>query len=436
MNRRLLAAALLLIPTAVHAGGLKPLVDKAVDADLPDLCKLYQHLHAHPEIAFQEERTAARLADELKKLGFEVTTKVGDTGVVGVFKNGPGPTIMVRTDMDALPVTEKTGLPYASKERIRDREGRDVGVMHACGHDIHMTSWVGTARVLTQLKNKWSGTLVFIGQPAEEIGSGARRMLEDGLYKRFPRPDFVFGLHSAPNIPVGAIAYSEGLLMANVDTVEIIVKGKGGHGSAPHTAIDPIVLAAKIVLDLQTLRSREIDPQEGAVVTVGSIHGGTKPNIIPTEVKLEITVRSFNDAVRKQLLDGIDRIAKAAAISMRAPEPVVRVEESMFTPALYNDPDLAKKTAAVFKEAFGEKTVHITKPSMGGEDFSRYGKAGVPVFFWFLGTIDMPRFEASKKEGGTPLPSMHSDLYYPAYEPSIRHGVTSMSLAVLNALKK
>jgi hippurate hydrolase len=412
------------------------MIDKSIAAEIGDLEKLYLHLHANPEIAFQEEQTAARLAMELKTLGFEVTTKVGDTGIVGVFKNGPGPTVLVRTDMDALPITEATGVPYASKVRIRDKDGRDVGVMHACGHDIHMSCWVGAARVLMKNKGKWRGTLVFIGQPAEEIGSGARRMLEDGLYTRFPRPDYCFGLHANPQMPVGTISYAEGLSMANVDSVDITVRGKGGHGSSPHLTIDPIVLAARIVLDLQTLRSREIDPQEPAVVTVGSIHGGSKHNIIPPEVHMQITVRSFKDSVRKHILEGIPRIAKAAALSARAPEPIITLQESQFTPALYNDPELTKKTAAVFRANFGDASVVVMPPVMGGEDFSRYGKAGVPIFFWFLGTIDDARFAESRKPGALPLPSMHSDLFYPTYGPTIRHGATSMSLAVMNLLKK
>jgi amidohydrolase len=437
MPSRLALLALLLTVGPLHAQGdaIKAAIAKSIDAEIGDLEKLYVQLHSHPEIAFQEEQTSARLAQELKKLGFEVTTKVGDTGIVGVFKNGPGPTVLVRTDMDALPVTERTGVPYASKVRTRDKDGRDVGVMHACGHDIHMTCWVGAARALVQNKDRWKGTLVFIGQPAEEIGAGARRMLEDGLYTKFPRPDYCFGLHANPQTPVGMITYSEGLLMANVDTMDITVLGKGGHGSSPHLTIDPVVLAARIVIDLQTLRSREIDPQEAAVVTVGSIHGGSKHNIIPPDVHLQLTIRSFKDDVRKHILEGIQRIAKAAAMSARAPEPIIKLQESQFTPALYNDPDLAKKTAAVFRANFGDDNVRITAPIMGGEDFSRYGKAGVPIFFWFLGTIDQARFAESKKTG-VPLPSMHSDLYYPTYGPSIRHGSTAMSLAVMNVLKK
>lgn len=410
------------------------LIHDCLDTEVPSLSKLYTHLHTHPELAFAEEQTAARMAKELTQIGFEVTTKVGGHGVVGVFKNGAGPTIMVRTDMDALPITEKTGLSYASKVRSRDAEGKDVGVMHACGHDMHMTCWVGTARTLVALKNQWQGTLVFIGQPAEEVGGGARRMINDGLFKRFPRPDYCLGLHCAPNMPHGTIGYADGLLLANVDTVDITVRGVGGHGSAPHTTIDPIVIAARIVLDLQTLVSRERNPQDAAVVTVGSIHGGTKHNIIPSEVKLQLTVRSFKEDVRLALLEGIQRISKAAAMAAKAPEPIIRIEADDWCPALYNTPALAKKTAAVFREALGKDNIREIPPIMGGEDFSRYGRAGVPIFFYFLGTADPSKYEAAKK-GGPPLPGMHSELYFPVIEPSIRTGVTSMSVAVLNLLK-
>lgn len=415
-------------------GKIKADVEKTLAAEAASLETLYRELHAHPEIAFQEERTAARLANELKTLGFAVTTKVGDTGIVGVFKNGVGPTVMIRTDLDALPITEKTGLPFASKVRIRDKDGRDVGTMHACGHDIHMTCWVAAARTLVKLKDRWSGTLVFIGQPAEEIGAGARRMIEDGLFTRFPRPDYCLGLHCHSSMPSGTVGYSEGLLLANVDTVDVTVRGKGGHGSAPHTTVDPVVLAAKIVLELQTLVSRETNPQDPAVVTVGSIHGGTKHNIIPSEVHLQITVRSFRDEVRAHLLDGIKRIAKAAADGARAPEPIVRIEEKNFTPALYNHPELAKKSAKMLREQLGSDRVREIPAIMGGEDFSRYGLAGVPIFFWFVGTVEPKRFAESKAPNGPPLPSIHSDLYAPDAAPSIRTGATSMCLTALSLL--
>jgi hippurate hydrolase len=410
-------------------------VRKLVDAEYPSLEALYKHLHSHPELSLHEATTAARLAHELKELGFEVTQKVGGTGVVGVLRNGPGPTVLVRTDMDALPVIEQTGLPYASKVHVRDKNDLDVGVMHACGHDMHMTCWVGTARVLSKLKDRWRGTLVFIGQPAEEVGAGARMMLADGLFTKFPRPDYCLALHCDSLRPHGTVAYSEGLALANVDSVDVTVKGKGGHGAAPHTTIDPVVIAARIVLDLQTLVSRETNPTDPAVVTVGSIHGGAKHNVIPAEVKMQLTVRSTKDSVRKHLLDGIKRIAEAAAMAAGAPAPEVLVHPEEFTPALVNDPGLTRRTVAVFKEVLGPDKVQERPPVMGGEDFSRYGKEGVPIFLYFLGTVPPERVAEAAREG-KPLPSLHSDLYYPVPEPSIRTGVLTMSLAVLNLLGK
>jgi amidohydrolase len=423
-------------PERTDAPGLTEEVKKRIAAEYGSLETFYKGLHTHPELSLQEVRTAALLARELRQAGFEVTEKVGGNGVVGVLKNGTGPTVLVRTDMDALPVIERTGLSYASKVRTRNKEGREVGVMHACGHDMHMTIWTGVARVLTSLKGRWSGTLVFIAQPAEEIGTGARRMLADGLFKRFPKPDYALALHCSGNHAHGTVAYSEGLALANVDSVDIIVKGKGGHGSAPHTTIDPVVLAARIVLDLQTLVSREINPLDPVVVTVGSIHGGTKHNIIPNEVKMQLTVRTTKDHVRKHVLDGIVRIANAAAEGARAPKPEIRHIPGEFTPALYNEPKLTRKTVALFRDVLGEQNVQERPPIMGGEDFSRYGKEGVPIFLYFLGTIDPKRVEAAKRTGADPLPSLHSDVYFPVPEPSIRTGVLTMSLAVLNLVGK
>jgi amidohydrolase len=331
------------------ADWLKPTlaaVDAKLDAEVADLLALYKHLHANPELSLQEMKSAARMAEELRKLGFDVTEKVGGTGVVGVLKNGAGPTVLVRADMDALPVTEQTGVPYASKVRTTDRFGHDVGVMHACGHDVHMTCFVGTARVLASVKDRWAGTLVFVAQPAEEIGVGARAMIEDGLFKRFPKPDYALALHADALAEVGTIRFTDGLALANVDTVDVTVKGRGGHGASPHTTVDPIVLAARIVLDLQTIVSREVNPTDPAVVTVGSIHGGTKHNIIPNEVKLQITVRSTKDAVRDHVLKAIDRICKAAAAGARAPDPEVRVNLAEYTPSTINDGPLTRRTVA------------------------------------------------------------------------------------------
>jgi hippurate hydrolase len=412
-------------------------VKARVAAEKADLLALYKHLHKNPELSLREVLTSARLAKELEKLGFKVTTRFGGLGVVGVYENGKGPTVLVRTDMDALPVTEKTGLPYASKVRVRDKNDNEVGVMHACGHDMHMTCWVGTARVLVALKDHWKGTLVFIGQQAEEIGTGARLMLEAGLFKKFPRPDYCLALHCDANRAHGTVGYTEGLALANVDSVDVIVKGKGGHGAAPHTTVDPIVLAARIVLDLQTLVSRETNPTDPAVVTVGSIHGGTKHNIIPSEVKLQITVRSTKDKTRDHLLAGIKRIAEACAKGANAPEPVVTVDKKEFTPALYNDPALTKRTVAVFQRVLGAEKVASRPAVMGGEDFSRYGRrTGIPIFLFWLGTVAPERVAEAAKEGGKPLPSLHSELFAPVPVPAIETGVLAMSSAVLELLGK
>jgi amidohydrolase len=413
-----------------------PDVQTRIAADYSRLESLYKHLHQHPELSLQEVQTSARLAKELREVGFEVTTNVGGQGIAGVLKNGEGPTVLVRTDMDALPVVEQTGLPYASKVRVRDKSGNEVGVMHACGHDMHMTCWVGTARVLAGMRERWHGTLLFIGQPAEEIGAGARMMLEDGLFKRFPKPDYCLALHCDSRSAHGQVTYTDGLALANVDSVDITVRGKSGHGSAPHMAIDPIVIAARIVLDLQTIVSRETNPTDPAVVTVGSIHGGTKHNIIPNEVKLQLTVRTTKDAVRQHTLEAIERIAKAAAAAARAPEPMVKVDPGEFTPALVNDATLTRKTVGVLKELLGSENVQERPPVMGGEDFSRYGREGIPIFMYFLGTFPPERIAEARKEGGRPIPSLHSDVYYPVPEPSIKTGVLTMSVAVLNLVSK
>jgi hippurate hydrolase len=425
------------VPTGGRLAGRIDAVDGKLAPDVLELVDLYKDFHTHPELSLREERSSARLAKEAKALGFDVTEKVGGTGVVAVLKNGDGPTVLVRADMDALPIIEQTGLPYASKLVTRDRTGRDVGVMHACGHDVHMTCWVGTARVLSALKDHWSGTLVMIAQPAEEIGAGARMMLADGLYKRFPKPSFCLALHADALLETGHIHYTEGLAMANVDTVEVVVKGKGGHGAAPHLTVDPVVVAAKLVLDLQTIVGREMNPVDPAVVTVGSIHGGTKANIIPNDVKLQITVRSTKDSTRKHILEAIERKAKAAAASANAPEPEVTVMTDEFTPKLENDPELTRKTIALFEQVLGKDKIHTRPTIMGGEDFSRYSLNGeIPVFMYFLGSVAPDRVAASKKEGGRPLPGGHTDAYYPIPEPTIKAGVKTMSLAVLNLMGK
>ena len=368
---------LLALPLLIAAPAAADPLSDQVKADMPSLMQLYRHLHAHPELSFQEVKTAGMLAKEARKLGFEVTEKVGGTGVVAVLKNGAGPVLMIRADMDALPVVEQTGLPFASKVRATTDEGIESGVMHACGHDTHMSAWVGTARRLAGMKDQWSGTLVMILQPAEERGAGARMMLEDGLFTRFPKPSHVIAFHNAANLPSGWVGYTPGYALANVDSVDIVVKGVGGHGAYPHMTRDPIVLASRIVTALQTLVSREMDPQDPAVVTVGSFHAGAKHNIISDQATLLLTVRSYSDATRQKLLDGIRRIAKGEAIAAGIPDdlmPVVTLKDE-FTPSTYNVPAFTEEMAALFTRRFGKDRVVETPATMGGEDFGRYYRA-------------------------------------------------------------
>jgi hippurate hydrolase len=434
----LIAVALVTAPASGQSPAKPHLaaVDARIAAESPDLVKLYLHLHENPELSLFEVQSAARMAKELTAVGFAVTPDFGGHGVVGIFANGPGPTIMVRGDMDALPVTEQTGVPYASKVRTRDRSGNDTGVMHACGHDVHMTCFVGTARVLVALKDKWSGTLMFVAQPAEEVGMGAKAMLDAGLFTKFKKPDYGIALHCEARLPVGQVAYSEGLALANVDTVDVTIKGKGGHGAAPHTTVDPIVLAAKIILDLQTIASREVNPTDPVVVTVGSIHGGTKHNIIPNEITLQITVRSTKDSVRDQVLKAIDRKCKAAALGANAPEPVVRVRLEEYTPSTINDVPLTRRLTGVFRDFLGDANVIERAPILGGEDFGRFGREGVPICMYFLGTIAPEKYAAAQRPGAATLPSMHADSYAPLPAPSIAVGVKTLSAAVLELLGK
>ncbi|MGI9473650.1 MAG: M20 metallopeptidase family protein [Rubripirellula sp.] len=407
--------------------------DQWIDEQMPSLLETYRWLHTHPEVSFQEQETAAFVATLWREAGFEITTDVGGHGVVGILNNGEGPTLMLRCDLDALPVTEQTQLPYASTKTIELPGGASTGVMHACGHDIHMTNLVATAQYLAEHQDEWSGTLMVIAQPAEERGAGARAMLQDGLFERFPKPDYAVALHVSGDKPAGEVGVLAGYALANVDSVDIRVKGRGGHGSAPHTAIDPIAQAAQLVVDLQTIVSREVNPIEPAVVTVGSIHGGTKHNIIGNECDLQITVRSYSDEVRKKVLDAIQRKAKAVAASFNAPEPEISISEG--TPSLKNDADLTARLKKVFEATIGRDKVSIDEPSMGGEDFSRYGRAGVPILMYRLGTVlqsRLDRFDALD----VPPPSLHSSQYYPDVEPSLRTGVLTMTAAALDLLKK
>lgn len=416
------------------ATSTREIVEERVQTEYPALFEFYKDLHAHPELSFHEERSSARVAEKLRKTGCEVTPGVGKYGVVGVLRNGVGPTVLVRSDMDALPVKEQTGLPYASTVTTKDAQGKDVPVMHACGHDIHMTCLVGVASVLSQIKDRWRGTIVFIGQPAEEAVGGARAMLADGLFKRFPCPEVCLALHDNAEIPAGTIGYTSGYAMANVDSVDILVRGIGGHGAYPHKTKDPIVLSAQIILALQTIISREVQPTEPAVVTVGSIHGGTKHNIIPDEVKLQLTVRSYTDAVREQILSAIKRICRGEALAAGLPEdrlPVVTVEDES-TPATYNDPALTQRLVGVFKTWFGETNLFVRKPSMGGEDFSEFGRTPekIPICMFNVGGVPPEAIKESERTGKA-LPSLHSSLWAPVPEPTIKAGIIAMAAAVL-----
>lgn len=433
------AASLLLI--ADKAFALPDFFQPRLDTLMPTLVKLYEHFHAHPELSFQEEKTAARLAEELRAIGLEVTTNVGGHGVVGVLKNGPGPTLLIRTDLDALPVKEQTGLPYASQARSTDDKGNEVPVMHACGHDVHITALIGTARLLKELSGvgMWKGTLVFIGQPAEERGGGAKAMLEDGLFTRFPKPDYCLALHVSADMAAGTVGYTSGYALANVDSVDITVRGVGGHGAFPHATRDPIVLASQIVLALQTIVSRETAPSEPAVVTVGSIHGGTKHNIIPDEVKLQLTLRSYTDEVREKTIEAVKRIARAQALSAGVPEdrlPIVTLSDE-FTPATYNDPALTWMLSGAFKKGFGDINVIERKPVMGGEDFSQYGRTEdkIPICMFWVGAVKPAVFEESQKTG-KPLPSLHSPFFAPDADLTLRTAVAAMTEAVLRIAGK
>jgi amidohydrolase len=404
-----------------------------LDAAYDGLDALYKDLHANPELSKQELKTADKLSQKLKALGFKVTQKVGGTGLVAVLQNGPGPTVMLRTDLDALPVEEKTGLPYASKVTTLEG-GQKVSVMHACGHDMHMTVWTGAATLLAQSKDAWSGTLVMVGQPAEEQGEGARAMIRDKLFERFPRPDYAVAMHVKGDLAAGTVGYVKGYAFANVDSVDVTLYGRGGHGAAPHSTIDPIAMAAKTVVSLQTLVSREQNPIDPAVVTVGSIHGGTRHNIVPDEVKLQLTLRSYGQQTSQALIDGVTRIAKAEALAARAPkEPLVTVEEG--PAAVFNDPELTTRlVGALQKELGGQSLIEVDK-IMGAEDFSEYSKGGFPTCMLWLGAVDPARAQAARS-GGPPLPSTHSSLFAPDRERTIRTGVRALTTAALELLAK
>jgi amidohydrolase len=421
-------------------------LDNLIDKEIPSLVSTYKMLHASPELSTLEEKTSAFLAKELRSLGYDVTDHIGQYstpghtgyGVAAVMKNGEGPVVLIRTDMDALPVVEKTGLPYASTVISKNDDGHDVGVMHACGHDIHMTCFLGTAKMLVELKDQWHGTVILVGQPAEEIVSGARAMLHDGFYTRFPKPDFAIALHDHP-FEAGKVGIHPGYIQASASNVTIIIRGIGGHGSKPEAAKDPIVVAAQVVLALQTIVSREISPFDPAVVTVGSIHGGTRANIIPDEVKLQLTIRSYEEEVRKKILESISRITINTALAAGIPKelaPIISLD-SIYTSATYNDPALTERITTVLKNSLGSENVLDEPPLMGSEDFGLFGLDGhrIPTCMFFLGATD-PAIIAQSKQNRTALPGLHSPLFAPLPEPTIRTGVKAMTSVILELMKK
>jgi amidohydrolase len=416
-----------------------PLADE-VRRDLPSLMAIYRDFHANPELSMQETRSAGKLAAEAKRLGFDVTTGVGKTGVVAVLKNGAGPVLLLRADMDGLPVAEQTGLPFASKVKAASAAGTESGVMHACGHDTHMTSWIATARRLVAMKAQWSGTLVMIGQPGEETGQGAAAMLEDGLFTRFPKPTHALAFHDSASLPAGTLGYTSGPAFANVDTVDIVVRGVGGHGAVPQNTRDPVVLASRIVGTLQTLVSRELDPQDAAVVTVGSFQAGTKHNIISDQATLLLTVRSYSEKTRSALLDGIARIARGEAIAAGMPEdrmPEVKIRRGEYTPAAINTESLTASTAALFTQRFGPERVRTVPPPMVGEDFGRYhleDKSIESLIFW-VGGVPQAKWDAVGGDTAK-LPSLHSPFWAPEAETVIATATEAMVTAAMGVLGK
>ena len=390
-------------------------------------------------MSFHEQKTSARLAGELKDIGFEVSSNIGGYGIAGILKNGNGPTVLIRTDMDALPIKEQTGLPYASNVRVKDENGKEVGVMHACGHDVHMTVFIGTASLLSKLKDRWQGTLILIGQPAEEKGAGARAMLADGLFKRFPIPDYCLALHVAADLTAGKVGYCKGYAMANVDSVDITIHGVGGHGASPHTTKDPVIIAAQVILALQTIVSREIKPTEPAVITVGSIHSGTKHNVISDKAHLQLTVRSYSEKVRNQLLVSIKRVTQGIAQAAGIPEnkmPVIKIKDK-YTPSLYNDPILTERLVKTFETALGKNNVVSLEPVMIGEDFAHYGRTNpkIPICMFRLGTVKQKHGEESLPTRES-FPSLHSATFAPDAEPTIKTGIKAMTVAVLELMVK
>ncbi len=427
-------AALVLAAASAQSGATAAGAGSApVSAIYPDIEKLYIDLHRNPELAFHEQRTAATLAARAKSLGFEVTTGVGGTGIVAILKNGPGPVVMLRTELDALPIQEKTGLSFASTATTKNDAGETVFVSHTCGHDLHMSAWVGTAELMVQNRGSWHGTLMLVGQPAEEIVSGASAMIRDGLFTRFPKPDYALGMHDEPSLAAGVVGFHEGYFRAASTNLDITVYGKGGHGAYPQNAVDPVVIASRIVLGLQTIVSRENNPLDAAVITVGSIHGGSAWNIIPDQVKLQLTIRSFDPDVQKRLLGAIERETKGEALAANAPKPPL-IETKFSTDAVYNDPALTQRAVAATRAALGDDKVVEMPVQMGSEDFSQFGLAGVHAVLLHVGAVDAAKLEESHKTG-VPLPGVHSPLWAPVLEPTIKAAIGAETAILADLMK-
>lgn len=435
LQSAILSLIMLLIcnsPLFSQIGEIKNIIDQEYDY----IENLYKYFHAHPELSTEEAETSDRLAGELEQLGFSVTEEVGGHGIVAVLENGDGPVVMVRADMDALPIKEETGVPFASTKTVTTSDGESVPVMHACGHDMHMSVMVGTARVFANLKDQWEGTLVLIGQPAEEKLMGARAMIEDGLFARFPLPDYILGLHVNSAQASGEVGYSPGYAYANVDVGRIVVKGRGGHGAYPDLTVDPVVLASRLVLDLQTIISREISALDPANITVGSIHGGTSGNIIPNEVELELVFRTLDDGTREKLIKRINEVSEGTGYAAGLPEadwPRLELESESHVSSVYNTPELGERLKKSFSKAVGEENVYVIPPLMYGEDFGEYGseKSEIPAFLFSLGSVKPKAMKAAEK-GLIDPPSTHSSKYLPDVEPTIRTGILTMSSAVFD----
>jgi len=413
-------------------------VDAFIEKIYPELDALYKHLHQNPELSLQEKETSARIAQELRSIGYEVTEGIGGYGVVGLLKNGPGPVLLIRSDMDALPMEEKTGLPYASTKKAIGNDGKETYIAHSCGHDINMSVFIGTAKLMMEYKDSWRGTLLMVGQPAEETGMGAWNMLNDGLYERFPHPDYAIALHDDPFLPAGTLGYKAGPLMAGVDMMNVTVYGEGAHGAAPHKGIDPIVLSAQMIQAYQTIVSRRLAPTEPAVVTVGSIHGGTVHNIIPDQVTMQLTLRSYSPDTREELISSVKRISEYYAKAAGLPEdkmPSYWIREP-HTPALINDAQLTEQMVTVFENNFSPDKVVEVEAQMIGEDFSRFGmqERAIPISMFYLGAND-PEFLEKAKKDGMDIPGLHSPYFAPVPEPTIKTGVKAMGLFAMDILK-